>query len=190
MGFDSFFKKGWDFTKKIDPITPRLLEFGSKYASKGVGEIAHGIGWKALEREADKNYQNPERGIGRAAAATALAYGGGALLGAGGGGSAGAAASAAPEGAILDAGIGEAGTMGASPYAGSVLDSGMGEAGTMSGGSNLNNWMRLGKSMMGGQGGGQSGQSNALLRQMRMAEVMRQSAAYSAAHQREAENDQ
>lgn len=183
VGYDDFFKKGWNFTKKFDPLTTRALELGSKYASKGVGEIGHAIGWDALEREADKNTDDPARGIGRAALATALVYGGGALLGAGAGGS--GAAAAVPEATSGAAGLGG--------MAGEAAGAGIAADGVTAAGSSSPAWMNYVKNgmrlqnMLGGQGGGQQSNQN-MMRQMMLAELMRQNAAYSAQNQKESGN--
>jgi hypothetical protein len=102
-GFDRFFKKQWERGKKIDPLTHKAMEAVMKMDSKVVRESAKGVdklfggdGDNFLSREADKNVNDPARGIGRAAASVGLVYGGMAL--AGGGAGAGAGAGAAAEG--------------------------------------------------------------------------------------------
>lgn len=178
--FDETFKKGWDLNKKFDPVTPRILEFGSKYTSKGVGEVAHGLGWKGLEREADKNTDDPARGIGRAAASIGLAYGGAAALGGGAGAGAGAGAAETAGGA---GGLEGAGGLGA--MEGTVGGGAPGEAGAISGAGGPPSWMnyaRMGSKLMGG--GGQ--QRPDMQRQNMLAEYIRQNALASAQNQMEA----
>lgn len=194
--WDRFFKKAFSKGEEIDPLTHKALKAVVKMDSKGVREIAHGLGWNGLEEEADKNVNDPARGIGRAAATVGLLYGGAAALGAGGaGGGAGAAGLGAAEGGAGAAGgtaaLGEVSSTGG--LAGMGAASGVegapvaaaGEAGTMSGAGGAPSWSRwLPKSMPNMGGGGGGGGNNALLRQMRMAELMRQGQQYSQAHER------
>lgn len=104
-GFDDLFKRGWKVGRKLDPLGSRALEAIVKMDSKGVREVARGLGkatggegswlgrrFNDLGDEADKNVNDPARGIGRAAATVGLLYGGAALAGAGGGAAAGGAA--------------------------------------------------------------------------------------------------
>jgi len=97
MGFDSAFKKIWSKGRKIDPLSHKALEAIVKQDSKGVREVARVLGISGLQREADKNVDDPARGIGRAAATVGLAYGGYAALG-GGSAAAGPGMSAATTG--------------------------------------------------------------------------------------------
>jgi hypothetical protein len=81
---------------KIDPLGSALGKAQMKYDSKVVREVAGGLGMTGLEREAQANVDDPMRGIGRAATATALAYAAWLGYGAvGGGGAAGTGAGAA-----------------------------------------------------------------------------------------------
>jgi hypothetical protein len=159
MGFDREFKKLWGFSRKIDPLGTRPLEWMSKYTGKAAGELGHGLGWGHLEREGDRIQQDPVRGIGRAAATMGLLYGGATALGAMGGG-AGAGAGAGAE------------AVGAGAVAPEVAGAGA-ETGA---GAGIGKWLKMGSmanNLMGG-GGGQSQQSQDLLRQQKMAELLRQ----------------
>lgn len=133
----SWFKKMWNQGKKVDPLTHKAMETVMKFDSKGVREVSKGLGkvtgikaFNSLSREADKNVDDPARGIGRAAASVGAVFGGMYLAGAaaaGGAGAAGAGAGAGGAGATAAAG-GTGLTMGGSGL-------GMTAAGTAAGGT-------------------------------------------------------
>lgn len=178
MSWDSFFGKQWDRNKKIDPLSHGLMEFVAghdshniKIAARKLAGMTGGEGsWLGrrfgdLGDEAQKNEDDPKRGIGRAALTAGVIYGGMAAAGAGGGGAGAAAAEGG--GAATGVGAGEvaAGTAGAAApayttaaadsatvggtaYSGSVpasvdLGSAGGSMSTGAGGAGVGQWGRL-----------------------------------------------
>ncbi|MCG3189306.1 MAG: hypothetical protein LKCHEGNO_01626 [Burkholderiaceae bacterium] len=155
MSFDSVFKRMWEQGRKIDPLTHKAIEKVVAQDSRNVRTIARGLGLTALEREADKNVNDPVRGIGRAAATTGLLYGGYALMsggGAAGGASAAEAAMAtpaAPTGSVFIPGADSAATSAAAGYSNmgsaavpSAVD--LGELGGVQSTGRTVNWARMG----------------------------------------------
>lgn len=111
---------------ELDPLGDALVTGIFKNDSRNVNSFAKAVGWGDLESESQANIDNPRRGVGRAATATAAAYlawlGGGALA-AGGEGGAAVGSSAADYGAGVAMGGGSA-AEGAQAYP--VLSSGYG----------------------------------------------------------------
>lgn len=105
MGFDSTFKRMWEKGRKIDPLTHKAIEKIVAQDSRNVRQIARAVGFTALEREADKNVNDPVRGIGRAALTAGVIFGGGALMSGAGGGAGGAGAASAGQGAGTASGV-------------------------------------------------------------------------------------
>jgi hypothetical protein len=180
----SFFNTLWDFNKRVDPVTPRIIEALVKQDSKGVRETARVLGLTDLQREADKNVNDPVRGIGRAALTAGAIFGAPYLAGAGAGAEAtpevAGAASTAPE--VAGSGAGAYMAAGTTPAAGAGYT---GADITGSSGSPI--WSKF-LNMASKQ---QSSQANAdkqqqLMQQMRMSELMRQNAQYSDTYQSEA----
>lgn len=103
---------------KLDPLGSTLAKAQVKSDSRLVSKVAGAVGATGIQREADANVADPIRGIGRAATATALAYGAWLGYGAYAAGGAGAA------GAGSAAGAGAAGGSAASnaAYAGLALN--------------------------------------------------------------------
>lgn len=155
MSFDSVFKRMWEKGRKIDPLTHKAIEKVVAQDSRNVRTIARGLGLTALEREADKNVNDPVRGIGRAALTAGVIFGGYALMsggGAGGGASAAEAAMAtpaAPTGSTFIPGADSAATSAAAGYADlgsagapSAVD--LGELGGVQSTGRTVNWARMG----------------------------------------------
>ncbi|MBE7418093.1 MAG: hypothetical protein HS128_10135 [Ideonella sp.] len=157
MSFDSVFKRMWEKGRKIDPLTHKAIEKVVAQDSRNVRTIARGLGLTALEREADKNVNDPVRGIGRAAATTGLLYGGYALMSGGGAGGAGAAEAAmatpaAPTGSAFVPAADSAATSAAAGYSDlgsagvpSAVD--LGELGGVQSTGRAVNWARMGEAL-------------------------------------------
>lgn len=128
MGYDSFFKKAWERGKKIDPLTHKAIETVVKQDSKNVSRMARFAakntgGWLSerftdLGDEADKNVDDPARGVGRAAATAGIIYGAGAAMGAAGGAGGAGGAGTISGGSGLAAGGGGASGAGLAATAG------------------------------------------------------------------------
>lgn len=170
MGFDSTFKRMWEKGRKIDPLTHRALEAIVKQDSKAVRESARGAAklfggegswlgrrFNDLGDEADKNVNDPVRGIGRAAATTGLVYGGMAAAGAMSGGGAAAGSAAGPgmtasvtgpagSGMVLGASGGGTGAGMSVPASASGTATGLSSTGLGGGGASIN-WARMGRGL-------------------------------------------
>lgn len=111
---------------KLDPLGSGLAKAQVKQDSKLVSKVAGAVGATGIQRQADANVEDPMRGIGRAATATALAYG--AWLGYGAYGAAGASGASTAAGAggvsagASAGGLAGAGGVSASTYAGLALN--------------------------------------------------------------------
>lgn len=152
MGFDETWAKMWEKGRKVDPLTHRAIEAVVKQDSKGVREASRGLAkvfggddtwlgarFNDLGDEADKNVQDPKRGVGRAAATVGLLYGGYSLMGGGAGAGVGAGEAAAGGGAVAGPGLSATvtGPTGSGMVAGATgggTGSGLSTAGTTAGG--------------------------------------------------------
>jgi hypothetical protein len=140
----SWFTKMWEKGKKIDPLTHKAMEAVMKFDSKGVREVSKGMAkitginaFNSLSREADKNVDDPARGIGRAAASVGAVFGGMYLAGAAAAGGAGAGAAGAGGAGAAGAASGTGLTLGGSGLGMTAGGSGLGlsAAGTAAGGT-------------------------------------------------------
>lgn len=151
MGFDSTFKRMWEKGRKIDPLTHKLIEKIVAQDSRNVRQIARAVGFTALEREADKNVNDPVRGIGRAALTTGVIFGGGALMGGAGGGAAGGGMTATTtgptgSGMVLGASGGGTGAGMSVPASASGEVTGLSSTG-LGGGAGGFQWARMGRGL-------------------------------------------